>query len=106
MNVPNLKYIVIISLVLVGGFSSSYALITITLDGDGVGTGDMIVQGVLSGTTVENLQYQIENIPEFTADSVSVRELPSTVADIKSTADDATSAFALLIVTVAVAPVE
>ncbi len=64
VNENNLKYIAIISLVLIGGFSSAYALITITLDGDVIVTGDMVVQGILSGTTIENLQSQIESIPE------------------------------------------
>jgi len=45
------------------------------------------------------------NIPELTADSIRVSELASTVAVIKSTADDVTLAFTSVTVTVAVCPV-
>jgi len=55
-------YLVLFIILGAVGVSAAYGLITITLAGNVVVTGDLDVAGNISGPTIDNLQTQIDNV--------------------------------------------
>ena len=57
------QYLVLFIVLIAVGVGTASALITITLSGDVVITGALDVAGNISGPTIDNLQTQIDNVP-------------------------------------------